>query len=237
MNKKIEAIILAIMCFILTIGICIQINTVNNNGSTVSGSQKQNDLKSQVLKMKEKYENEYATLQRTEKELEKEREGKSSHNSELEDLESQIKKANLVLGNTSVTGSGVTVTLTDGKGDPSALDQSNYLVHAENILQVVNEMKNAGAEAIAINGERIVGTTAISCDGNVIVVNGKKINSPIQISAIGYVELLSTLNRPGSTLEYFKNNSGKIVDFKKNANIEIPKYTGVTNFKYAKNVK
>ena len=125
MNKKIEAIILAIMCFILTIGICIQINTVNNNGSTVSGSQKQNDLKSQVLKMKEKYENEYATLQRTEKELEKEREGKSSHNSELEDLESQIKKANLVLGNTSVTGSGVTVTLTDGKGDPSALDQSN----------------------------------------------------------------------------------------------------------------
>ena len=56
MNKKTEAIILGIMCFILTIAICIQINTVNNNGSTVSGSQKQNDLKSQVLKMKEKYE-------------------------------------------------------------------------------------------------------------------------------------------------------------------------------------
>ena len=36
-------------------------------------------------------------------------------------------------------------------------------------------MKNAGAEAIAINGERIVSTSAISCDGNVIVVNGKKI--------------------------------------------------------------
>lgn len=42
MNKKTEAIILGIMCFILTIAICIQINTVNNNGSTVSGSQKQN---------------------------------------------------------------------------------------------------------------------------------------------------------------------------------------------------
>ena len=59
MNKKAEAIILGIVCFILTIAIFIQINTVNNNGSTVSGSQKQNDLKSQVLKMKEKYETEY----------------------------------------------------------------------------------------------------------------------------------------------------------------------------------
>ena len=206
MNKKTEAIILGIMCFILTIAICIQINTVNNNGSTVSGSQKQNDLKSQVLKMKEKYETEYASLQRAEKELEKERESATSNNSELADLENQIKKANLILGNTDVTGEGIIVTLTDGKGDPSAIDQSNYLVHAENILQVVNEMKNAGAEAIAINGERIVSTSAISCDGNVIVVNGKKINSPIQISAIGLQELLSTLNRPGSTLEYFKNN-------------------------------
>ena len=46
--------------------------------------------------------------------------------------------------------------------------------------------------------------------------------------AIGYVELLSTLNRPGSTLEYFKNNTGKIVDFKKasNSSLEIKKYTG-----------
>mgnify|MGYP004632622541 CR=1 FL=1 len=236
MNKKTEAIILGIMCFILTIAICIQINTVNNNGSTVSGSQKQNDLKSQVLKMKEKYETEYASLQRAEKELEKERESATSNNSELADLENQIKKANLILGNTDVTGEGIIVTLTDGKGDPSAIDQSNYLVHAENILQVVNEMKNAGAEAIAINGERIVSTSAISCDGNVIVVNGKKINSPIQISAIGLQELLSTLNRPGSTLEYFKNNSGKIVDFKKNSNIEIPKFTGVISFKYAKTV-
>ena len=196
MNKKVEAIMIAIMCFLLTIGICVQIKTVNNNGSTVSGSQKQNDLKSQVLKMKEKYENQYAELERIEKELEKERENATSNNSELADLENQIKKANLVLGNTDVTGSGVMVTLSDGKTDSVLLDPSYYLVHAENILQVVNEMRNAGAEAISINGERVVNTTAISCDGNVIVVNGKKINSPFQITAIGLAELLATLNRP-----------------------------------------
>ena len=189
--------------------------------------------------MKEKYENEYAALQRAEQELEKERQNATKNNSELENLESQIKKANFVLGNTDVTGNGIIVTLADGKGDSNLIDQSNFLVHAENILQVVNEMKNAGAEAISINGERIVNTSAISCDGNVIVVNGKKINSPIQIFAIGYVELLSTLNRPGSTLEYFKDNTGKIVDFKKasNSSLEIKKYTGVISFKYARTVK
>ena len=237
MTRKVETIILAVMCFILTIGICIQIKTVNNNGTTISGNQKQNDLKTQVLKMKEKYENQYAELERVEKELEKERENTTNNNSELADLESQIKKANLILGNTDVTGTGVRVTLTDGKTDSSTIDPSYFLVHAENILQVVNEMRNAGAEAISINGERVVTTTAISCDGNVIVVNGKKVNSPIQITAIGFTELLSTLNRPGSTLESFKENSGKIVDFKKNTNLEIQKYTGVINFKYAKTIK
>ena len=204
MDKKIEAIILSIMCFILTIAICIQINTVKNNGSTVSGTQEQNNLKSQVLKMKEKYENEYAALQRAEQELEKERQNATKNNSELEDLESQIKKANFVLGNTDVTGSGIIVTLA----------------------------------AISINGERIVNTSAISCDGNVIVVNGKKVNSPIQIFAIGYVELLSALNRPGSTLDILTGN-GKTADLKKisNSGLEIKKYTGVISFKYARAVK
>ena len=97
-------------------------------------------------------------------------------------------------------------------------------------------MKNAGAEAISINGQRLVNTTAISCDGNVIVVNGEKISSPIEIKAIGLPELLSTLDRPGGTLEYFLS-LGKAVDVKKYSNIDIPKYTGVTSFKYAKTVE
>lgn len=226
------------MCFILTIAICIQINTVKNNGSTVSGTQEQNNLKSQVLKMKEKYENEYAALQRAEQELEKERQNATKNNSELENLESQIKKANFVLGNTDVTGNGIIVTLADGKDENNFIEKKDLLIHAENVLEVVNEMKNAGAEAISINGERIVNTSAISCDGNVIVVNGKKVNSPIQIFAIGYVELLSALNRPGSTLDILTGN-GKTADLKKisNSGLEIKKYTGVISFKYARAVK
>ena len=194
---------LALMCFVLTIGIVVQINSVNNNGITVTGNQAESNLKSQVLKMKEKYENQYAELEKAEKELEKVRQQATSSNTELEELESKIKEYNILLGNTDVTGQGVTVTLTDGKQDLQLLDAQNLIVHAENVLAVVNELKNAGAEAISINGERIVNTTAISCDGNVIVVNGEKISSPIQITAIGLPEMLATLNRPGGTLEKF----------------------------------
>ena len=236
MNKKLELVILGVMGFILVIAVSIQIKTVNYNGTTVNSNQAESNLKTQVLKMKEKYENQYKKKKKIEKELEKTREQATSNNTELTELQDKIKQDNILLGNTDVKGSGITVTLTDGKGDSSVLDVENLLVHAENVLAIVNEMKNAGAEAISINGQRLINTTAISCDGNVIVVNGEKISSPIEIRAIGLPELLSTLDRPGGTLEYFLN-LGKVVDVKKYSSIDIPKYTGVTNFRYAKTVK
>lgn len=232
MNKRLEAIILLIMCFMLGAAIAIQIKTVKQNGTTVSSGQGTSNLKAQVLKMKEKYENQYEELEKVTKELEEARNKATKDNGELKELEDKIKQDNLLLGNTNVTGPGVTITLTDGKADPLILDAENLLVHAENVLSVVNELRNAGAEAIAINGERVVGTTAISCDGNVIIVNGEKVSSPISITAIGLEEMLATLNRAGGTLAKFEEY-GKKVEFKKaQGKMSIPKFTGVYNFKY-----
>ena len=235
MNKKTEIMILAIMCFILTIGIMVQINTVKNNGTTVGLSQTESNLKTQVLRMKEKYENQYQELEKAEEELEKVRQVATNNNTELLEIQDKIKKYNLIIGNTDVKGTGVMVTLKDGETAISSLDTENLIVHAENVLSVVNELKNAGAEAISINGQRVVNTTAIPCDGNVIVVNGTKISTPIVITAIGYPELLTTLNRPGGTLEYF-TSLGKNVEMKKYTSVKVPKYTGVMAFKYAKTV-
>lgn len=236
MNKSLEAVILGVMCFILVIAIVIQINTVNNNGVTVTRNQEESNLRSQVLKMKEKYEMQYTELEKLEKELEMARGQAARNNTELEELEKKIKEYSILAGNVNVQGQGILITLSDGKTEQNLLDVENLLVHAENVLSVVNELKNAGAEAICINDKRIVTTSAISCDGNVIVVNGEKISSPIKISAIGLPELLSTLERPGGTLERFATY-GKTVELKKLSNIEIPKYTGVLNFKYASSIK
>ena len=235
MKNKTEIIFLCVISFILTMAITVQVKTVRNNGTTISASKAETNLKTQVLKMKEKYENEYSELERKQEELEKTRKSATSNDEELTNIENTIKKYNILVGNTDVSGPGVIITLTDGDPDFSPLEPlSNVVIHAETVISVINELKNAGAEAISVNGERIVNSTAIPCDGNVIMVNGIKITSPIQIKAIGKVEVLSTLNRTGGTLEKFAAE-GKKVDFKRAQNIEIPKFTGVINFKYAQN--
>lgn len=236
MNKKRETIILTIMCFALSIAIAVQIKTVKNNGTTIGSTQSESNLKAQVLKMKEKYEQEYEWLEEQTNELETVRQNVSSHNDGLKELEDKIKKDNLLLGNSEVKGQGVIITLNDGKVDFNLLDiDQDPLIHAENVLHVINELRNAGAEAISINDERVTNKTAISCDGNVIVVNGSKIGTPITISAIGSSARLATLDRTGGTLDIVFRKAGKMAEFKKVNSVELPKYSGVYSYKYAKN--
>ncbi len=239
MNKTTQAIILGVMCLILTIGICIQIKTVNNNGTTTSSNQKLNNLKTQVLKMKEKYEISYENLERAQQELEVTRKNVASNDEELKSLEEKIKKYNTLLGATEVCGPGVSITVTDATVQDSLIslyDPSQLIVHDVDILEIVNELKNAGAEAIDVNGQRIIATTAISCDGNVIVVNGEKISSPFTIRAIGFPERMATLKRVNGPLDNLNRASIKTT-FTTSDKITIPKYTGINTFKYAKTIK
>ena len=235
MSKKMQSIILGIMCLVLSIGICIQIKTVNTNGTTIGTNQEENELRDQVLKMKEKYENSYENLQEVEAELATTRESVTNNNEELKNLEEQIKKANTLLGLTDVKGQGVTITITEPAAVTNALQPELLIIHNTDLLSVVNELKNAGAEAIEINGQRIVGTTAITCDGNVIMINGERVSSTFTINAIGFPELLATLNRTGGYLSYLEADNMAIT-FEKSDSISIPKYTGIMNFKYAKSV-
>ena len=182
MNKKMQLLtIFSVMSMALTYGICMQIKTVNNNGTTVNLTAEQSELKSEILKTSEKYDNLYEELERLEKELEKERENSTSNNSNLAILEESIKEKNLALGLTELTGTGVKIVLQDSNistvNNPF-INASDLLVHDGDLMHVVNELFNSDAQAISINGQRIVSTTAIECDGNVIKVNGTKIGAP-----------------------------------------------------------
>ena len=166
-------IVLGIMCFALTFAIFVQIKTVKESNSVVSQNYEENNLRAQVLKYKERYDNKYKELEKAEKELEDERKNSTENNGDLEKKENEIKKGNKIIGLTEVTGSGVIVTLSDSKKDASSvLDPSTLLVHDADVLSIINELKNAGAEAIAINDQRIVPTSSIVCGGNIIQING-----------------------------------------------------------------
>ena len=239
MDKKAKTgIVFGVMCLALTLGICIQIRTVKQYSTKVGQNYDQNNLRAEVLKYKEKYENQIKEIEKLDCELETKIEEASSKNTNLEEaIYIQIKAGNKIIGTSEVTGPGIIITLTDSKLDASSvLDVSSLIVHYLDIYYIINELKNAGAEAISVNEQRVVPTTSIECGGNIITVNGQKIGSPFVIKAIGLPENLANLNRAGGYLSYMKSASIG-VDLKKSNNITIPKYSGIINYKYAKSVE
>jgi len=240
MNKKTKTLIFfAVMSMGLTYGACVQMKTVNNNGTTVNLTAAQSELKSEILKINEKYNNLSEELDKLELKLEEVRADSTSSNSELAILEESIKEKNLTLGLTEVTGTGVKIVLNDSNistvNNPF-INVSDLLVHDGDLIHVVNELFNAGAEAISINGQRVILTTAIECDGNVIKVNGNKIGAPFEILAIGYPEQLAGLQRPGGYVEALISR-GLTVNLTKQNSVTIPKYTGTMKFSYATSIE
>jgi len=236
-NKIVISLILGGMCLLLAYGITIQIKTTTSTGSITSTNATENELRDTVLKSKEKYDNLYRDLENAEKKLEEERNKATQNNSELENLENQIKEENKILGLTEVTGDGIKIELDDNKTIPSSNylgDISDLVVHDIDVIRVINEIKNAGAEAISINGQRIVSTTAIECDGNVIKVNGIKIGTPFKIRAIGNPEwLYGSLNRKRGYLEVMREDYFLVAKVEKAEKLTIPKYTGIIKYEYA----
>lgn len=239
LSKNKIGIILGIVCLILSIGIAIQIKTVKNSGLEANSNFSENGLRDEVLKWKEKYDNASKELSKSEKELELQRKKATENNKSSIEDEEELKIENTIIGLTDVNGEGVEITLKDNQNittETATLDMSYYVVHDIDILSIVNELKNAGAEAISINDQRIISTTSITCAGNVAQINGEKVGAPFIIKAIGNSDTLyEALNRPGGYVEILKY-SGIYTDLKKSNNISIGKYNGKINFKYAKDM-
>lgn len=232
MKKKQIAITLGVMCLLLTIAICVQVRTMNSASSTVSQTLADNNLRDQVLKMKERYDNASNDLGNAQKELEKVRQAATQDDASAEAKEQELKENNMILGNTDVTGEGIEILLQDAANTNSSLNASEQIIHYSDIQDVVNELKNAGAEAIEVNGQRIVNTTAITCEGNIIKINGERIGSPFTIKAIGSKDLLyGAIERAGSILDWIREGGNTAIATKQD-NITISRYSGVISHEY-----
>lgn len=235
MRKERVALILGIVCLMLTYAICVQINTIKSASENLEGSVNDNaELKDEYLKWQSNYKTMYSSLEKAEKELENNRQSATENNDEDEQRTQDIALDNNYLGLTEVTGPGLTITLDDNRdiSTDEVLNVSDYLVHEGDLLQVVNELFNAGADAISINDQRVTYNTSIMCDGNIIRVNGELVGVPITIKAIGYPERLEyALKRPDGYLDIMEN-AGVVVKTKKEDNIKISKYEGVYSHEY-----
>ena len=233
-NNKI-AIILGVVCMILTIAIIVQIRTIEKATNTVgTGINDNSGLKDEFLKSQDEYNLAYQQLEEVEKRLEEIRNQATQNNKTDSNAEEEIKENRKLLGLTEVTGQGFIIKLDDNRqiNSSEVLNVSDYLVHEGDLLYIVNELFNAGADAIAINDQRITSKTSIICDGNIIRINGEIVSVPITIQAIGYPERMEyALKRPGGYLEILAN-AGVQVYVEKSEKITLPKYEGVYSSEY-----
>lgn len=107
-------------------------------------------------------------------------------------LAEQLKRANILAGATTVHGSGLRITIKDSTADAGDVDANAFVVHDTDLLRVINELRASGAEAISLNGERIIATSEIRCAGPVVSINNRRYNTPFVICAIGDPDIMES---------------------------------------------
>ena len=138
----------------------------------------------------------------------------------------------------AVSGPALTVTLDDAPADVAAdgVDEDLLVVHQQDIQSIVNLLWAGGAEAMTIQGQRVISTTGIKCVGNTVVLHGVPYAPPYRISAIGDQQRLrQTLDRSEFVRIYRQYvdrfRLGYQVEAKSDAHF--PAYKGALNLRYA----
>jgi uncharacterized protein YlxW (UPF0749 family) len=118
--------------------------------------------------------------------------GESQNNPELKALIEKRDYEYLRAGLTTVSGDGITITMQDAQvgDDVDYMDYTDYIIHDADINAILNELRINGAEAISINGERIIGTSRLVCAGPTIFLNVSRYPPPYVIKAIGDPDIL-----------------------------------------------
>jgi uncharacterized protein YlxW (UPF0749 family) len=111
----------------------------------------------------------------------------------------------------------------------------NYIIHSEDIQAVINELRAIGAEAIAVNDQRVVATTAIRCVGPVVQVNSIPTNgSPVRIMAIGDPDtLVSGLTMASGVQDQYKVTDPTMFSIDKSKGMTLPAFAGAQPIRFA----
>jgi uncharacterized protein YlxW (UPF0749 family) len=135
----------------------------------------------------------------------------------------------------ALEGPGVEVVIADSAKPLAKGENPNIaIVHNEDLLKIVNELRAAGAEALSVNDQRLVEASEISCAGPTILVNKSRVVPPFTISAIGDSgTMLAALKLRGGVVEGLQFY-GIQVNITEKPNVLVPMYRGGTAYKYAK---
>jgi len=146
----------------------------------------------------------------------------------------KLSKAGLTAGTVPMTGTGLTVTLADSSLEEAPTGNVNDLViHSQDVQGVVNAMWAAGAEAISVNGQRLVSTSAVLCVGNTLLLNGTVHAPPYEVRAIGANRDQFLDDQLVKALKADAERFSLRFSVSHDERVEVPGYSGPTVPKYA----
>lgn len=223
LNARQGQIAITLVCVVLGFMLALQFRTTQDVRSTVS-FQRVEELTQRITQT----ERQRDQLQQQLNEV-RASGGTSSAESERIRMEAGI---------VALQGPGMTITIDDSKRVVKPGENPNlYLIHDDDLLKVINELWAAGAEAISINGQRLIASSEIRCAGPTLSVNNTRYAPPYEIRAIGEPETLdNALKMRGGVMETLQFWGIQVVT-KKQDYIVVPAYKGTFRFDYAKPVK
>ncbi|AHM56349.1 hypothetical protein EAL2_c10510 [Peptoclostridium acidaminophilum DSM 3953] len=231
-----ETILLVAVMFVFGISISIQIKSSDPNNLFVTLSSIKElgyQIDSAEIEVKKLEE----LVLEKKKDIVKYEGAMSSNGKAIESLiQEEHDKLKLIAGMQDVKGPGIIVSLKDGERElEDGEDPNDILVHDRDVLEIVNDLKVAGAEAISINGERVISTSEIKCAGPTITINSSTYGQPFVINAIGEpAHLEAAMRAPDSYAYILKEVWGLDVKIAAADEINIAKYSGELNFRYVK---
>jgi uncharacterized protein YlxW (UPF0749 family) len=142
---------------------------------------------------------------------------------------------------TAVSGPGVQITLDDaprdgGGGLPSGARPDDLVIHQSDVQGVVNALWAAGAEGVAIMGQRLIATSAVRCVGNTLLLQGRTYSPPFVVTAVaeaGEVRRQLAASSDVALLEQAVEDFGLTYDIRELRSVDVPAYEGALDVRYA----
>ena len=192
-EKIVMSITIGIACFALMLVMFMQFKMVEQTDITAIETMRENELKLELSNWNEKYNKLNERYQEVVAKIEEYKNESVSDQQTAQLLETELQQLNEILGKTDIVGQGIVIQLTDKAGAELSEGVLVKEINEEDLLRVINELFAAGAEAISINGNRIISTSAIvAIDTDILKIDSRKISSPYIINAIGNPDYLKS---------------------------------------------
>lgn len=196
------------------------------------------DSKNELDNIKKEIINLEQTIEAKYKELELLESTQTGEANIVDILKKDVTNNMLQAGYAALKGPGIEIVMFDNIDlEELSFNFSNDIIHDVDILNIINDLRVAGAEAISINDQRVMSNSEIKCGGPIIRINGVSIGTPFVIKAIGDPQMLmAAVNAPGTYGDTLKTIYGIGINPYTSDNIVISGYQGIIRFDYARPV-